>query len=89
MGKSKPYADGGGLCSPGRWASGHRLLPRGLGRELMEIGRNLFEDAVAGASGGSNDCLGLMLKLAAGRIHEVPLQEKLMVRLRILARKTF
>ena len=29
MGKERPYADGGGLCSPGRWAKEARRLPSG------------------------------------------------------------
>ena len=35
MGMDKPYADGGGLCSPGRWAPGSRRLPGGWAQELL------------------------------------------------------
>ena len=39
-GGQRPFWDGGGLCSPGKWPPGRRRLPGGL---VREIGRYLRE----------------------------------------------
>ena len=30
MGRARPFHDGGGLCSPGRWDRDRRVLPEGV-----------------------------------------------------------
>ena len=50
IGGDKPFSDGGGLCSPGRWSPSRRRLPGVLsGLRLAMTGH--FERAVAKASG--------------------------------------
>ena len=72
MGRDKPFEDGGGLCSPGRWPRRYRTRPRGFNDKLFTKSKEIFKKAVADASGGADDELGFMLKLAAGRIKENP-----------------
>ena len=54
MGGDKPFNDGGGLCSPGRWLPGKRRLAAALpGLRASLIGQ--FENAARRASGGTDD----------------------------------
>ena len=41
IGGDRPFCDGGGLCSPGRWTPEKRLLPGGMGG-LKESTHGLF-----------------------------------------------
>jgi hypothetical protein len=77
MGGDKPFHDGGGLCSPGRWPPGKRGLPAALpGLRARLLGQ--FEKAVRAASDGADDPLSFMLKLAAGRFKKSPFGEPLL-----------
>jgi hypothetical protein len=74
MGGDKPFSDGGGLCSPGRWPPSKRRLPTalsGLRAFLVEQ----FEKAARKSSGDADDALAFMLKLAAGRVKTCPFRE--------------
>ena len=74
MGGDKPFCDGGGLCSPGRWQPGKRRLPTALpGLRATLVGQ--FEKAARKASGGSDDALAFMMKLAAGRLKTCPFDD--------------
>ena len=73
MGKPKPYEDGGGLCSPGRWEAKFRQPPSPAAAGILGKARELFAESVRKSSGGLDTPLGLMLKLAAGRFDESPL----------------
>jgi len=74
MGKPRPYSDGGGLCSPGRWPPRQRNLPEiGQGALLDEIGKMLRVDFERRT--GSTDLLRLILGLAAGKVTENPFDE--------------
>ena len=77
IGGDKPFCDGGGLCSPGRWAPEKRLLPSCLGGLNLEMHAR-FAEAVQKASGGKDDSLGFMLKLATGRFKSCPFDEALL-----------
>ena len=72
MGKEKPFADGGGLCSPGRWPPNKRVLPLGLNDNLRDRLVSIYLDAVREASGGHDDPTIFVLKLAAGRLKSNP-----------------
>ena len=74
IGGDKPFCDGGGLCSPGRWTPEKRRLPRNLSG-MKESMSNLFGEAVMTASNRKDDSLGFMLKLAAGRVKTCPFEE--------------
>ena len=78
----KPFADGGGLCSPGRWAPSKRRSPSSLADAIWKVTEKLFRQAVDQRSGGADDCLGFMLKLAAGKFQTLPFDEALLQKLR-------
>ena len=86
IGGNKPFCGGGGLCSPGRWAPGKRNLPGNLANLKGELGK-IFAEAVARASGGRDDPLGFVLKLAAGRLKECPFAEEDWLRARLAVQK--
>ena len=85
MGGDKPFGDGGGLCSPGRWPPGRRGLPSAL-PELRTRLTAQFEKAVRAASDGADDPLSFMLKLAAGRFKTCPFGEPLLEETRAMFR---
>ena len=70
LGSAKPFADGGALCSPGRWAPEKRNTEdKGL-YALRDI---LFSHFGAAArSAGCDNALDYTLKLSAGRFTECP-----------------
>ena len=72
MGKSRPYDDGGGLCSPGRWRPADRGDASPLGMRILGRARHHLEDAVRAMSNGADSPLTFMMKLAAGRFAECP-----------------
>jgi len=75
IGGEKPYCDGGGLCSPGRWRPNKRRLPTslpGLRQKTVE----LFSKAVHRTSGGADDARRFMLKLCTGRLGATPFAEE-------------
>ena len=85
MGGDKPFGDGGGLCSPGRWPPWRRRLPSAL-PELRTRLTGQFEKAVRAASDGADDPLSFMLKLAAGRFKTCPFGEPLLKETRAMFR---
>jgi hypothetical protein len=78
----KAFCDGGGLCSPGRWPPGRRRLPGGPSEGLRRCMLESFKEAVNAASGGADDELGFMLKLAAGRFKASPFDDGVLKGLR-------
>ena len=87
MSGDKPFCDGGGLCSPGRWRRDKRRLPAtlpGLKPRIVE----LFGQAVHRASGGTDNALKFMLKLCAGRLKEAPFAEEDLAEMRKALRET-
>ena len=71
MGRNRPFEDGGGLCSPGRWRPSQRRPPS-LGIEPMvkEL-KNVYEEALKGMYGKA-DLTKFTLKLAAGQVLNNP-----------------
>ena len=82
-----PFCDGGGLCSPGRWPPGKRVLPSAL-PDLRDRLLGLFEKAVRASSEGADDPLSFMLKLAAGRFKTCPFGEPGLEEARCMLRDT-
>ena len=72
MGRDKPYADGGGLCSPGRWTRDKRRLPRGLPQKVLAKATEMLEKELGQGSHGKMDALGFVTRLACGKFHELP-----------------
>ena len=73
MGQDRPFADGGGLCSPGRWPLGKRVFPsqgKVLREELLGVFRGFL-----GRQEKVCDCELWTLHLAAGRFKECPFDE--------------
>ena len=88
MGRHRPYADGGGLCSPGRWPPDQRVLP--------EIGQEAFMDRMVDLlqedfrqKTGYSDILRLVLGLAAGAFEKCPFNAKLLEKSREMVADEF
>ena len=75
MRRDQPCADGGGLCSPGRWPRASRRLPGGVSRELLDQARKGCQAAVKEAMAGADGVLDLMVKLSLGRVSGPPFPE--------------
>ena len=89
IGKVRQYQDGGGNCSPGRWPPTKRRFPEWGNSDFMDQAKLIFEEAVKDFSDGSDDCLGLMLKLSAGKVNEPPFKEYHLHEIRTLVWKAF
>ena len=75
MGRSKPFADGGGLCSPGRWApSARRFQDYGL-NGLRDQLYDLFKESAKDEVGRPCSPLDFALRLSCGRYKESPFSE--------------
>ena len=68
MGKDRPYHDGGGLCSPGRWPRHKRRDRFEEGQLFLNVAKELLKESV----GGEEHIMDLMLSLAGGKTEESP-----------------
>lgn len=76
MGRTKPFADGGGLCSPGRWRpEARRVHDYGLNQVRDRLYR-VFADSVTDENGKSCTPLDFVLRLACGRFKDSPFKEE-------------
>ena len=80
--KIRPFEDGCGLCSPGRWPKGRRRLP-----DTTELTVGLMRLLVCWAQGECLELETLFFKLAAGSIVECPFPEHLLRMCRDLTAK--
>ena len=75
MGRRRPFADGGGLCSPGRWPPARRRLfdvrVRGFFVGLERVTRDFVQRHLGPGFG----ILDWVLRVAAGRYKTSPLDE--------------
>ena len=71
MGKDRPYQDGGGLCSPGRWPRQRRTGSFEKGKFILKVAKELLKES----AGSEEEILGMMLKLATGKTEESPFEE--------------
>ena len=78
MGKDRPYHDGGGLCSPGRWPRGRRAGNFEKGSLILGVARELLKES----AGGEDKVLELVMKLAMGKAESSPFEEALVEGLR-------
>ena len=83
----KPFEDGGGLCSPGRWPKPRRRLPGGLAQKLKATIVEGFKECVFESSGGKLDETGFMARLAAGAFEDCPFAQEALDKLRAKIRK--
>jgi hypothetical protein len=72
MGKDRAFHDGGGLCSPGRWARAVRKLPAGAIRSFFEELKKNLREFWKEQSGGQEDLYTLALRIAKGQFKEMP-----------------
>ena len=72
MGRHRAFHDGGGLCSPGRWAFAKRRLPTRVGGNFFGEMKAVLERSLRCSSGGKEGILDLGLKMAARRVTENP-----------------
>jgi len=83
LGAVKAFADGGGLCSPGRWSP----ESRGSGRyglcKVRDAAFPFYKAAVVDEMGRKTTPLDFVLRLSAGRFSDTPFDEGLMERARL------
>ena len=75
MGRDRPFHDGGGLCSPGRWPTSRRRIPVWTGRDLFITIKGMLH-VYWGTVKKGKGLLDFVLHLAAGRCKESPFTQK-------------
>jgi len=85
MGGDRPYHDGGGLCSPGRWPPSRRRLPQCLPL-LKDHILGQFTKAIREMSGGSEDPRRFMMRMCLGHFKECPFTEGALAEVRATVR---
>ena len=76
MGRDKPFTDGGGLCSPGRWAPQQRRRHDYGLNDLRDQLYVIFRDATRDEKGRRCTPLDFVLRLACGRFETSPFPEE-------------
>ena len=89
MGRARPFHDGGGLCSPGRWDRDRRVLPEGVGGTFFSDVKGLVRDFWAEQSGGKDELHTFVLRLAAGQVVENPFREEVIQKGLVLLCRAF
>ena len=74
MGRERPFHDGGGLCSPGRWPSTQRKIPTWKGRDCF-VALKAKLNSYWGRCKPGKGLIDLVLFLAAGRCKTDPFDE--------------
>ena len=82
MGHIKPFADGGGLCSPGRWIPQRRKLATGRLSELRGRLQDVFLRSCVTPTGDHCTPFQMIDAMASGAYQENPSNEELMVEAR-------
>ena len=62
MGRERPFHDGGGLCSPGRWPLEKRKLPGVVGGDFLKSLRSLLERRLRESSHGKSGMFDLAMR---------------------------
>ena len=83
MGTFKAFADGGGLCSPGRWAPGDRKTEDYGLNGLREILLRHFREAVVDERGKQTSPMDIVLRLVSVRFDSNPFKEEMLNRARL------
>ena len=89
MGTKRQFVDGGGLCSPGRWAREDRKVHDYGMLDLARSLRSLFASKVVGEKGESLTMIEFTLKLAAGKFSGSPFSEEMLAEGRAVIQKYF
>ena len=79
MGAKRQFVDGGGLCSPGRWAREDRKNPDYGFKDLVGELYKMFEKEVTDGAGAKITPMDFALRLAAGKFTEDPFGERMLV----------
>ena len=75
MGTAKPFVDGGGLCSPGRWKpSDRRVLDYGLNK-VRNLMYERFMRVVADENGNATTPIDFAMRIAVGRYEDSPFEQ--------------
>ena len=84
LGAVKAFADGGGLCSPGRWSP----EARGSGEyglcKVRDALLPFYQEAVVDEMGRKTTPLDFVLRVAAGRFDDSPFDEVLLEQARLV-----
>ena len=84
MGVKRQFVDGGGLCSPGRWAREDRKI-RDFGmKDLVKALRDIFITKVSDGAGKHLNPMEFALNLAAGKFPGAPFAEDMLQEARFL-----
>ena len=75
MGRERPFHDGGGLCSPGRWPKTKRMLPDGVGGDFFKDLKARLGKYWSRETGGKDDLHTFVLRLAAKQFTTSPFKE--------------
>jgi len=78
MGKDRPFRDGGGPCSPGRWPRAKRILPAGVGEGFFCKFKGMMAEYWKKFTSGKEELHMFALRLAARRFEENPFDEGFM-----------
>ena len=89
MGVKRQFVDGGGLCSPGRWAREDRKIADYGLKDLVQSLRDLFVSKIAGERGENLTPMEFALKLAAGKFPGTPFSEELLREARAVIKDFF
>ena len=80
FGKLRPFADGGGLCSPGRWPKDVRAYPEGRWHGIRDRLWQVFGSEVARL--GFHDATDFAVRVAACRFGDCPFSESALAKAR-------
>jgi len=84
MGTVKAFADGGGLCSPGRWAPEARKTEDYGLNDVRDSIFPLFQKAVVDERGRETTPMDFILRVSAGRFDASPFNEVLLDQARLV-----
>lgn len=89
MGEARIFADGGGLCSPGRWRPEKRHFPEGPFAYLRNEARRIFASGLRDEAGRGVGEVGFVVRVAAGRFKANPFDGRDLEELRRLIADIF
>ena len=87
IGCEKPFADGGGLCSPGRWAPENRRFPGFPADLLRDVLLDEYRRILHPRRDGATDPTAMTFRIAAGVYNDNPFSGDDMERIRGIVKK--
>lgn len=76
MGSFKAFADGGGICSPGRWAPEARVVQDYGLNEIRDTLYDHFRRATSEEQGNTTPTMNFALRLSSGKYQKSPVKEE-------------